>query len=554
MDARTRRLLDERTALIGAGDTAPKREFGDARAERSPFEVSKTPPTVNPPASELRFDVADEARDVAARLDAYAKRAERGPAGTEPLKLSLAEAFRIAQRSSSEYLRAEEEYIFAAIRLLIERHLWGPRLFNDTSVTVAGQGDEGDFRSAVAVINDLRVTKRLPYGGEVEAAWVWRATEQLRETVGGRYRQSSELVFSGNVPLLRGAGLVAQESLIQAERDLIYRARDFESFRRAFLVSIAADYFDLLQSQAQIANERQRLASLARIAEAQRAKFEAGRIAAFHANIAANDVLEATASLAGQMEGYILQLERFKIRLGLDPSVPVELDPGTLTVPEPEVSLDQATEYALTYRLDLQNRRDQLDDARRAVANARNRLLPDLNLNGSVGIPTDPDAREGGLAFQGEELSYQAGVTFGLPLDRETERLSLRQAIIALEQNRREYERFRDEVAVGVRQAVRNIDLARFQLRLAEERVRVNEQRVEELRLKSDEVDTQTQVDAANNLQQSRNALDQARTALRNAVLNYLRDSGQLRVRRDGTFEPLPGMEGTPREELPAGS
>jgi outer membrane protein TolC len=187
-----------------------------------------------------------------------------------------------------------------------------------------------------------------------------------------------------------------------------------------------------------------------------------------------------------------------------------------------------------------------VDDARRAVENAKNQLLPDFNFAGRVGFPTDPHAREGGVAFQPEDLNYQAGVTFGLPLDREQERLSLRAATISLEQRIREYSRSRDTVAVGVRQAVRNIDLARFQLRLAEARVRVNEQRVEELRLKSDEVDTQTQVDAANNLQDSRSALERARTALRNAILNYLRDSGVLRVRRDGTFEAIPGMDQPP--------
>src|SRR5438552_541530 len=105
------------------------------------------PRTVNPSASDLRLRPAEESRDVAARLEAYDKRAERGE-GEAALRLTLEDAFRQGQRTASEYLTAEEEYILAAVRLLMERHLWGPRLFNDTSATVSGQGTEGDFRSA----------------------------------------------------------------------------------------------------------------------------------------------------------------------------------------------------------------------------------------------------------------------------------------------------------------------------------------------------------------------------------------------------------------------
>jgi len=60
--------------------------------------------------------------------------------GGEARPIDLEEAFRISQRTGREFLTVEEDYIFAAIRLLIERHLWGPRLFNDTSATVSGAG------------------------------------------------------------------------------------------------------------------------------------------------------------------------------------------------------------------------------------------------------------------------------------------------------------------------------------------------------------------------------------------------------------------------------
>jgi outer membrane protein TolC len=544
IDARTQRALLERSERLDGGAIAPSRTYPSAAQTQRAGQAAREPASVNPPAAELSFTPADETRDIAKRLEMYDQKAlATADARGQVLKLTLSEALRVGQRSAREYLSAEEEYILAAIRVLIERHLWGPRLFNDTTAAVAGTGDEGSFSSALSVINDLKVSQRLPYGGTVEAGWVTRAAEDLRNRVTGQYVQSSELTLDATIPLLRGAGLVAQESLIQSERNLVYAARTFEDFRRTFLVAIARDYFDLLESAAQIKNQEQQLQLLRDIQRGESARYAAGRIAEYQVNIAANDVLRATADLAGQREQYILRLEQFKTRLGLDPQRPIELAAETLELPDPEVSLEEAVERALTYRLDLQNRRDQVDDARRAVANARNAILPDLNLAGHVGVPTDPRAREGGLLVQPGELNYSASVTFGLALDRDAERLQLRAAIIGYQQSERALSLFRDQIAIDVRQSVRNIDLARFQLRLAEQQVEINQRRVYELTIRQDQVDTRTKVDAANALQAGQSARDAAITRLRNALLDYLRQSGQLRVKADGTFEPLPGME-----------
>lgn len=456
--------------------------------------------------------------------------------------LDLSDTFRVAQTSARELRSAEDEYLLTAIRLLIERHLWGPRFFNDTSATIAGFGDEGSFQHAASIVNTLRATQRLPYGGEVEAAWVVRATEQLREQATGRYTQSSELVLRGNIPLLRGAGQVAREDLIQAERELVYQARTFERFRRSFLVSIAGDYFDLVQSAAGIENQVVQIESLRRLEASTKARVEAGRLDAFQTGIATSRVLAGEARLRGQREVYTLQLDRFKVRLGYPPEKPIDLGEIDLTVPEPDISLDEATAIALSLRLDLQNQRDRVGDAWRAVDNRKNDLLPDLDLTGSVGLPTDSDERVGSLSHDPDELTYSAGLLLSLPLDREAERLNLRSASVRLAQSRREYDRSRDNVIVNVRSALRNIDVARFQLDLAEQQVKINERRVEGQTLKKDQLDPQVLVDTANELLDAQNNRDQARTDLRKAILNYLLESDQLRVARDGSFEPLPGM------------
>ncbi len=539
IDRRTDALLRETNERLGRETRTPARQWPDPPSLSDRVGLDKRPGTNNPDADQLTFTVADETRDVAERLRAMQ---DEEAAAADALVLDLPGALRQAQLTAREFLSAEEDYILAAIRLLIERHRWEPRLFATSTVGVSGGWDDGVPRSALNIVNELSARRQLPFGGEVAARWVWQAAEDLRSNVSGRYRQSSAIVLDGNIPLLRGAGWVAQESLIQSERNLVYAARDFEEFRRNLFVSIASDYFGLLQQLDGIESQEQQLRSFEALEARQKAWYDAGKLPEIDVNLAANNTLNARASLANRRESYVLALDRFKVRLGLPVRQAVVIKPFELTIPEPDVTMTAATELALSYRLDLQNQRDRLDDARRQVRVARNNLLPDLDLAAGVTFPTEEDAREGGMVYELDDTRYNASLTFGLPLDREIERLQLRAAMIAQQSAERAFARFRDEVILDARARVREIERARFNLVLAEKRVEITKRRAEEQEIRADEVDTQARVDTATDLLNAEQARDQARTDLRNSVLNYLLATGQLRVARDGTIVPLPGM------------
>ncbi|GIW73726.1 MAG: hypothetical protein KatS3mg103_0248 [Phycisphaerales bacterium] len=204
---------------------------------------------------------------------------DEGPLPAGVRVLDLESVLAQAQRTGREYLDAQEDYLLAAIALLRERHLWGPRLFNDTTLQVAGQGDEGAYDTAASLINELRLTQRLPSGGQLAARWIVNATEQLRSSATEDYVQSSQLVFEGDIPCCAGPGRWPARTLIQAERDLVYAARRFESFRRDYAVDIATQYFNLLQTAANIRNQQEQLRNLRQNLERQRARQEAGEIA-----------------------------------------------------------------------------------------------------------------------------------------------------------------------------------------------------------------------------------------------------------------------------------
>ncbi len=541
IDRRVEELIARDAERLDGGTITPGSRRGEEDATPRSIVTEKKPTTVNPPAENLPFrpGSALTVQDRLKRLDAYTVTPE------DSRVLGLEDAFLTAQRSAPEYLSAEEAYILSAIQVLIQRHLWGPRFFNDTTVAYNSNPldpNGGNYQNALGVINQLRATQRLPYGGAVEAKGVFNATQQLRSVATEDYVQSSQIVLSGNLPLLRGAGLIAQEDLIQAERNLVYASRTFEDFRRSFLVGISRDYFDLVRSQRAVESQANRLKSLRRQQEETVAKVDAGRQSAFDARNVQQSVLNGEIALINERERFLVALDRFKIRLGIPTTEPLRLAAATLVLPEPEITPNAAAEIASRLRLDLQNRRDQALDSRRQVDNARNQTLPDLNLTGSVGFNTNNTNTAPGVDFRRDQNTYSGSATLSLPLDRQIETANLRSALISWQRAERDLRVFEDGILVDARAAVREIDRARFQLDLAEQAVQINLLRQEELELKSDTTTTQQRIDAQNDLLSARLARDAADRDLRISILNYLQVTGQMRVGPDGRFRPLQGM------------
>lgn len=550
IDRATADLIRETSRDLG-GDAMPPRTQSDTyRPGRSlvyPGTEVQEPATINPIAGELEYhrageqaeyDPQQEAEQVLERL----RQAEEATRGEDVLVLDLEEALRVAIESGREYRDAEEDYILAALRLLVERHIWGPRFFNDVTASVDALGDDALYDSSFRIVNELGVTQRLPYGGSVSAQLLARAAEDLHLRVAGEETSSADVLLSANIPLLRGAGQAAREPRIQAERSLIYSVRSFERFRRSYLVDVAREFLDLVVRQQNIENTKQELERRLENLDRERSLAEGGREAGFRAALAENDLLDTRDQLRGQQDSYQLALDRFKVRLGLEVSTNIEIEPSELTLPAPATDISRAVERALTYRLDLQTSRDRIADARRGVDNAANEILPDLDLAGSVSIPTDSERQRAGLRFNSEDTDFFASVTFGLPLDRRIERLQLRQAQIDAERSVRDYNEFRDNVIVEVRGSLREIERAIFTLDLQQRNLEIARRRKENIDAAPSRATPLERSEAEDAITSAANALDQARRDLQVAILEYLLSTGTLRVARDGSLLPLEGM------------
>lgn len=503
--------------------------------DRTSNLYAQRPETYNPPADQLPATYNNRGDAVDGAVDASI--------ADQPVVLDLQALLAYSIEHAPEY-RAEKESLFlSTLSLIIERHAWGPRFFNTLSADVSGTPESGDYDTALDIINDFTVTQRLPYGGDVSVSALVNYTNLLQQastTTTADELQDARINASINLPLLRGSGQVAREDLIQAERDLVYAAREFERFRRSFFVDISNTYFGLLRQQQRIANQERQLEGLELLQAEQELKLKAGEIPGFEAADAEAQVLFGQSDLAEEVDRYASSLDSLKLRIGMQVAQPLEIQSTEIKVPTPALNAAKSIQLGQAARLDLQTQRDEVDDARRGVLVAQNRLRGDLDLNASVDLRTDTGRDIDGADFQAGDSDFRVGVEYSVPLDRRIELAQYRSSLIDLERFERDYRVQRDRVALDIRDAIREIERATLTLRLQGENVRLAELRLESIKIKRlrdpDQVQARRVIEAQEDLLNALNRRDQAVADLQISILNYLLQTGQMRVGSDGKW------------------
>ena len=552
IDDRVSRLLDESSGEMNAV-AAPVTESWAQNTLSNGTLDTPDPPTYNPPVGELMFESAanDDISSAITRLNDLI--ASNGDGEL----LTLKDALLYSVQYSREYQYAMESYVIECLQLLIQRHLWGPQFFDTVSFDVNGAGSSGLYETSMDIVNDFGVSQRLPYGGEVSVQYLTSFAKTLHDSVtdGSLDSLSSgTIVLGANIPLLRDAGPIAQESLIQAERDLTYAARDFEDFRRTFFFQVVRDYLDLLVARQTIANGETSVDLYEKLSERQKALYEAGRVPLYAAAEAENNALQEQSRQANRWEQYRVNLDRFKVKLNWPVETPVRIHHVAFAIDPPVVSMDTAIKDGLTRRLDIQTLRDRMVDRERTLRNAKNQLLPDLNLSGGVSIPSQRN-EDGSSNFMPEigDTDFNAGVSLGIPLDREVEKLTVREAQILLERNRLELSQAVDTAAIEIRAAIRDIDASLFSLDIQKRNVEIAQLNIDAINANPDSVSVLNQLEAIRSLRSAEDGRAQAFRNLQISILQYLLGSGQLRVQPDGMMETLPGMRMRPTEDLSYG-
>jgi len=452
-------------------------------------------------------------------------------------------------------LQAQRELLYlAALDLTLERHLWTPQFSATLSSEYEDYEQDDVLDQTLSTVAEVAVRQRLPLGGEIAARAIASFVNDVNEHV--TTGESGQLILEADIPLFRGAGRTAYEDRYRAERNLIYAVRSYERFRRRFLVDVARGYFDVQQRKTAIRNTRQSYRSRREVWEKAEFIERMGRSkTVFEAPRAKSSLRDAQVALARANEEFESEVDQFKILIGMPVTELLDvLDQADDKASEAldallaDVPLSEAAEIALKFRLDLLNVADSVDDARRGVGIAKNRILPDLDFTGRLVSNSDPNHLS--VTTQTvERTSWTAGLELRID-DRRTEIHDYRRALIDMRAAQRDYEEYRDVVRADVRRALRQSTQTDQVRRIQALNVEENAIRLEAAKVQFDlgKQTNQDVVDAESDLLGAQNQYAAALAAYRRSILEFRLSTGTLRVAEDGSWvEPVPpDSEGEP--------
>lgn len=453
------------------------------------------------------------------------------PARAEPRVLDLRATLACAYDGNRAMLAQREALEVEALALRGARHEFAPQLGLALGYTFGESRGAPDANGLGAA---FRVSQILPTGANLTLD----ASSDTSARENGAPFHDSVLRAELVQPLLRGGGhAVSHEPLIQAERNLVYALRDFELFREDFTIDAARRYYDLVNQKQSIENQRRNMESNEFARRQAEALFAVGRANELDVLRARRSELVAKNALLEAEEGLELALDGFRIFLGLPADQPIDVETDAPPFAPVAYDLASALEVARANRLDLLNRREQLEDVERGLALARNALLPDLGLTLGTTYTTGEHADLFGSDLERNDTSV--ALTFSVPLDRVRERNSYRTAQLGLARARRDLEEFEDQLRVSIQGSFRELDRREQSLEIQRQIIvdQTKNLRIAELRFERGEIPNRDVVEANQALLEAQNALIDEQVAYEIARLQLLRDLGILFIDETGMWK-----------------
>ena len=460
--------------------------------------------------------------------------------GPDAVRLTVADAMRVAVGASRDYQTQKETVYLAALGLTFQRYLFRPQPFATGTVDYASDHDGANRVRSWDPGAEVGVSQALADGAVVAGSLGVTALKFLNRELGDTV--DSTLNFSLSQPLWRGAGRrIVQENLLQAERNALYAIRTFARFEQTFAVNVASEYLQVLQQRDSVLNSWESYLSLKRGRERAEWLAKAELQAEFEVDQARQSELSAYNRWVVERENYVNAVDSFKIMLGIPVTTEIALEPaefGRLSaggLRQPDLLLPDAIDKALTTRLDLANTREGLEDAGRRILIAEDGLKGDVDLVASIGYASRAD-RPQSARIQLSRGDYAVGFDIDLPVDRLQERNALRETQLAQQVATRALERQRDDVILAVRRAHRRLRQAHESYQIQQRSVTLAERRVEstQLLLQAGRAKQRDVLEAESDLLLGRNNLTAALVTHTIAGLEFERDTGTLLVDEEG--------------------
>lgn len=470
--------------------------------------------------------------------------------------LSLNAALDLAFQHSQVYQTQKESLYLEALALTFDRYRYTP-------VFSAGGGADYQWDAEDQFVTDMQAltgmsalstSERVDASTSLGARYFLKSGGAIALNLTNNFTRfltgdisefgTGALIGSFTQPLLRDFGSdIETENLMQAERDLLYRLRDFTRFRKIFAVQVASAYYSVLLNRETARNNYAGLLANNLSLERERAFQAEGLRTLLQVGRLEQSSLQQDLRWTSSITRYKRSLDDFKILLGLKAEENIALDDNEMILitetgmDSPDIGLEQAMELAVQTRLDLYNGLDRVQDRARKIEVAANALKPGLDLSLVASVPDANDGNLGELDF--ENALYTAGLDFELPLDTKLDRNSYRRALIDYEVATRNYLLDMDNIKLDVVDLWRRMNQARKNYEISLTSVEINERRVEEAELRAELGlgDIQDTVDSQNDLTAAQTNLISSIVDHNISKLEFWRDLGLLYVDDSGQWE-----------------
>lgn len=241
-------------------------------------------------------------------------------------RVNLENILELALINSREYQTRKETLYRTALRLSLQRFNFELRFLrsgNGTAANYVHNRNGGIEVNSLGIPSGVGLTRSLYTAGELTARF---ANDVLLTFNGaGGYSSSigSEILVDLSQPLIQRD--IRFEPLTQAERDVVYAARDFVQFRKRLFRDLAVQYYNLLLTYRSIAiNTQDYFSNLGGFNRAA-ALYQTERIPRFQVDQFEQNVLRSRGNLINSCNNLEGALDRLKLRIGLPTEMPINL-------------------------------------------------------------------------------------------------------------------------------------------------------------------------------------------------------------------------------------
>ncbi len=241
-------------------------------------------------------------------------------------RVNLENILEIALINSREYQTRRETLYRVALRLSLQRFDYDLKFLsrgNGTSLNYNHERAGGIEVNRLSAPTSLGITRSLYTGGDLVARFANDVVLTFNGPSGYSSSVGSELFIDLFQPLLQRD--VRFEPLTQAERDVVYAARDFVRFQKTLFRDLASQYYALLLTYRGIAINTQDYFSNLREFNRAAATERAGRIPLFQVDQFEQNVLRSRGNVINSCNSLEGALDRLKVRIGLPTEMPLNV-------------------------------------------------------------------------------------------------------------------------------------------------------------------------------------------------------------------------------------